>query len=218
MHKSTLITALAGLALAGAVTALAPRGAQDFQPLDPAAIAAGPSPVWDVLYARPFRLAESYRHNWRAERPEVHAGHLLVLSVDPAAFIPSQDYEPVLYVGEQTAERVNHGHLDGALVVIVPSPTDDEGWPTRELHSLPIFLGGTALPEEVDASRIATELSLTSAVPFADARLVQALANGGAPLDALDQVDLRQAAARLVLLYAPSERDLAEGLLVPYRR
>ena len=218
MHNSTLITALAGLALAGAVTALAPRVARDFQPLDPAAIAAGPSPVWDVLYARPFRLAQPYRHNWRVERPPVHAGHLLVLSVDPAAFVPSQDYEPVLYVGEQTAERVNHGHLDGALVVIVPSPADDQGWPTRELHRLPIFLGGTALPEEVDASRIARELSLTSAVPFADARLARALANGGAPLDVLDQVDLRQAAARLVLLYAPSERDLAQGLLVPYRR
>ncbi len=56
MHNSTLTTALAGLALAGAVTTLAPRVARDFQPLDPAAIAAEPSPVWDVLYARPFRL------------------------------------------------------------------------------------------------------------------------------------------------------------------
>ncbi len=55
-------------------------------------------------------------------------------------------------------------------------------------------------------------------MPFVNARLSQALANGGAPHDGLDQVDLRQAAARLVLRYAPSERDLAEGMLVPYRR
>ena len=218
MQKTTVITALAGLLLAGAVTALVPRGPQEFRRLDPAAIAAGPSAVWDVIYARPFRLGEPYRHNWRTERPEVHAGHLLVLAVDPAAFVPSEDYEPVLYVGDQTAERVNRGHLDGALVVIVPSSADGEGWPTRALDSLPIFLGGTALPEEVDASRVATELSQTSAIPFNNARMVQALANGGPPLDALDEVDLRQEAARLVLRYAPSEQDLARGMLVPYRR
>ncbi len=218
MQKSTLITACAGLLLAGAVTALVPRAPQDFERLDPAAIAAGPSPIWDVIYARPFRLAQPYRHNWRAERPPVHAGHLLVLAVDPTAFVPSQDYEPVLYVGDQTAERVNRGHPDGALVVIVPSPAGDDGWPTRNLAGLPIFLGGAALPEEVDASSIAAELSLTSAVPFAQARLAQALKNGGAPFDGLDQVDLQQAAATLVLRYAPSERDLAEGMLVPYRR
>lgn len=218
MQKSTLITALGGLALAGAVTALAPQATQDFERLDPAAIAAGPSPIWDVLYARPFRLGEPYRHNWRAERPEVHAGHILVLSVDPAAFVPTQDYEPVLCVGDQTAERVNRGHLDGALVVIVPSPVDAEGWPTRDLASLPIFLGGAALPEQVDAGWIATELSQTSAASFSSARLAPALANGGAPFDALDQVDLRQEAARLILRYAPSEQDLAQGMLVPYRR
>jgi hypothetical protein len=203
--------ALSGLALTTAVTALGPTPS-------PVREAPQAGAVWDVLYARPFRLAEPYTHNWRVERPAVSAGYLLVLSVDPQAVVPRQSLEPVLQVGEQTAERINGGHLDGALVVIVPSAAGPDGLPTLDLASAPIFMGSPALPEQVDAVHLTAELASTSAIAFAPARINQALARGGQVLDLADRVALGQEAARLVLGYAPSESDLANGLLVPYQR
>ncbi len=217
MRRSTTIAALCGFALAAAVTAVTP-GRPTAPELDPSAPQATANSVWDVLYARPFRLDEPYTHNWRAERPSVTTGHLLVLAVDPASVVPRQALEPVLQVGEQTAERVNRGHFDGALVVIVPSAPSDDGGPSLELNHAAIFLGTPALPEEVDAAHLEAELAGTSVTPFAASRVTSALARGGAILELPDRVALIQEAARLVLGYAPSEQDLADGLLVPYVR
>ena len=179
---------------------------------------AAPDAVWDVLAARPFRVAEPFTHWWRQERPQVTAGHLLVLAVDPQRFIPRQGFEPVLQVGDQTAERVNRGHLDGALVVVLPSEAGPDGWPLRDLAQAPMFLAAPALPETVDAAWLERELAATAAVPFARERIDLALASGGAPLDARDQLEVTWAAARWILEHAPSEQDLAEGLLVGAER
>lgn len=212
------LVALAGLALVAAVTAVS-SGPQDTPEPDPSVpTTADPDAVWDVLVARPFRVGEPFIHWWRAERPAVTAGHLLVLAVDPQKFVPRQELEPVLQVGEETAERVNAGHLDGTLVVIVPSPAGLDGWPTRDLTLDPIFLGTPALPERVDSAHLVKELVATTAMPFGAARIERALANGGAPLDARDRNELEQEAARLIQAYAPSEQDRAAGLLVPFER
>ncbi len=177
-----------------------------------------PDAVWDLLAARPFRVAEPFTDWWRKEHGNVRAGHILVLAVDPEAFVPRQTLEPVLQVGLQTAERMNDAHRDGILVVLVPSPAGPDGWPTRDLASDPIFLGSPALPEEVDAAHLEAELARTRVLPFGRARVEAALRNGGAALDARDRVDVVQAAARWIAAYAPSEAGRAASLLVPYKR
>jgi len=211
--KTPLHAALAGLALAaGAVAVSSSVPAPSAAP--PPAVAA-PDAVWDVLVARPFRLAEPYTHWWRSERPQVTAGHLLVLAVDPARFVPRETAEPVLMVGEQTAERINHGAGDGALVVLVPDTPGEDGWPMRDLATTPIFLGDPELPERVDAAWLAGQLASTTAIPFDAARIRRATDSS---LDLRDRDELERLAAQLILAYAPSERDRANGLLVPRDR
>jgi len=180
-----------------------------------------PQSVWGLAYARPFRVAEPFTHWWRAERPAVTTGYLVVLNADPDLLVPRETAEPVLYIGEQTGERVNKGHWDGALVAIVPSLPDAQGWPALDLSSVPIWFGSAELPERVDAVHIATELAAASAAGvtlFSDQRVATALQAGGTALDAADRTEVEQEAARLVLRFAPSEEDLARGLLVPRER
>ncbi len=216
--QRTFTAAVAALALTAAVTAVS-RGARTGpSPESVPEPAAASDAVWDVLAARPFRVAEPFTHWWRSERPQVSAGHILVLAVDPERFLPRQTLEPVLQIGDQTAERVNAGHIDGALVVLLPSGAGPEGWPLRDLALEPMFLASPALPESVDAAWLAQELGASTAVAFGRERIERALASGGAPLDARDQDEVLRAAARWVQSYAPSERDLAEGLLVPSGR
>lgn len=219
MKMNRAVTAaFAALALAAVVAAVS-RGARTGpSPETAPPPAAAPDAVWDVLAARPFRVSEPFTHWWRSERPQVSAGHILVLAVDPERFLPRQTLEPVLQVGEQTAERVNRGHLDGALVVVLPSEAGPDGWPVCDLALEPMFLASPALPESVDGAWLARELGATSAVPFDRGRIERALANGGVPLDAADQDEVLRAAALWVQSYAPGERDLAEGLLVPSGR
>lgn len=212
----TTLSLLAGALLAAGAVALGPSGRDPSGPVPPPA-GATTEGVWDLLHAQPFRLAEPVTHWWRAERPQYTAGHLLVLAVDRDVVFPRQVAEPVLYVGDQTAERVNAGHLDGALVVVVPSEAGPDGWPVRDLSTAPIWFGTPALPEQVDARTVAAELERAlgdGAIPFGMERVALAIATGGAGLDLADGMALRRRAARLVLRYAPSEDDLANGLLV----
>ena len=69
--------------------------------------------VRDVLFAQPYALDEAYTHAWRSEAPETAAGYLLVLEVDEAFTVPRDTLESVLYVGDQTAERINWGTGSG---------------------------------------------------------------------------------------------------------
>ena len=99
------LTLAAGALLIGAVTgALGPQEPQ-LREVSPKLRA---SPV-EVLEARSFVLDEPFVSWWRAERPTVRSGVLLVLRTDPELVRARQSAEPVLYVGDQTAERLNHG-------------------------------------------------------------------------------------------------------------
>lgn len=211
--KTPLHAALAGLALAAGAVAVSTTAPVPSAP--PAPAVAAPDAVWDVLVARPFRLDEPYTHWWRSERPQVSAGHLLVLAVDPARFVPRETAEPVLMVGDQTAERINHGAGDGALVVLVPDTRVEDGWPTRDLATTPIFLADPELPERVDGDWLAGQLASTTAIPFDAGRLQRAT---GPSLDLRDRGELERVAAELILAYAPSEADRANGLLIPQDR
>ena len=94
------------------------RGPEDPTEAPPAvAPGQGQRGVWDLLVAIPFRVDEPFTHWWRAERPEVQAGHLLVLAVDPIVVRPRQTAEP------KVAPMARVG---SPLVKILGLPVDSE--------------------------------------------------------------------------------------------
>ena len=149
------------------------------------------------------------------------AGYLLVLEVDPDFVAPRQLAEPVLYVGAETAERVNHGSPSGRAVVLVPAPRGADGLPALDLAHSPIYFGGARLPESVDLASARDELALAQQAglrPIAPERIATALSAGGGLLQLADKTALERHAAQLVLRLAPGEEDLARNLLVPLSR
>jgi len=79
-----------------------------------------PAPIKALIYARPFVLNEGFRYYWRQEKPMVSEGYLLVIEVDPDLVYPRQTAEPVLFVGDQTAMRLNVGYNSGRVIALVP--------------------------------------------------------------------------------------------------
>ena len=217
MKKSTLLLSLAATALiAGAVTGVGlPWMQEDGVPPDLPQQAVG---VRAVISARPYVLEEPYVHRWRAEAPETSAGYLLVLDVEEPFTIPRDSLESVLYVGGQTAERINWGTGSGRVVALCPSALNAAGEPSLELSSAPIFYGSPALPEEVDAAAIRQELNRAAAAGVGALPISDALETGGELIRFQDKTALVRHAATLVLEHSPAEADLAQGLLVPLLR
>ena len=178
------------------------------------ASAAVPGAGIAVLHAQTFHLAESYEHAWCAERPRVQSGWLLVLDVPPELARQRALATPVLQVGDRIPERINQGWPDGRLVVLVPGAVD--------LAAAPIFFGPAALPETIDARAASLERDRALAAGVTprpagelDAALSQGGSRGGPALVLPDHGALRRRAAELVLLHAPSEHELVEGILAP---
>lgn len=167
-----------------------------------------PSAVIDIVFARPFTLAKGYTYDWSKERPIVKSGILVVLKVNPDLVIPRNSAEPVLYAGNQTAQRLNHGHKSGHVIAIIPGEVD--------LTRVPIWFGSPELPERVSAQMIRSERALADAAkirPFA-AKKVRSVKKG--LLQASDLYSLlRDHAAELVLKYSPQEKKLAETWRLP---
>jgi hypothetical protein len=173
------------------------------------------SPVRDILFAQAFRLDKPYAHTWQKEQPSVSAGYLLVLAVDPEFVRPQQVAEPVLYVGNQTAERINAGDVSGRLVVLVPSSVNAQGEIALDLQAAPIWFGAPELPERIDAAQVSAELDAAlrkGAKPFPDQKVGAALRRGGKALRLPNREALEQRVARLLQEYSPNERDLIRGL------
>lgn len=162
-----------------------------------------PLAVKGVLSARPFTLTQGYEYDWRAERPVVTEGTMLVLDVDPAAVYPRQVAQPVLYVGNQTAERVNVGYVSGKVVVIVPGKVD--------LATAPIWFGTPMLPEKVDANVIKVERDKADKAGIKPIGKDKAVTTG-AKLTLADKAALLREAAVLVRTHAPDEVELADTL------
>lgn len=175
--------------------------AEDQAGQEPPTVPDTPAAVDAVVYARPFTLDESYAFEWQKESLDVTHGYLLVLKVKPELVFPRNALEPVLYVGDQTAERVNHGYPSGYVVAIVPGDVD--------LSKAMMWFGDPALPEHVDASiresqrEKAEDAGIES---FSEKQVKAALAKGGDTLKAADRDALQTAAARLIVQYAPSEK------------
>ncbi|CAB1078774.1 hypothetical protein D1AOALGA4SA_6505 [Olavius algarvensis Delta 1 endosymbiont] len=178
--------------------------------ISPAVVPSTPAAVEDILYACPFILEKGYAFEWRRERPILTKGSLLVLKVNPDLVYARQALEPVLYVGAQTAERVNNGYRSGYVIAIVPGHID--------LTTTPIWFGTPELPERVDDKIIQTELARAKAAaiePFSAERVAAALTRGVEPLKLTDRDALRPHFVRLLQKYAPDEKDLIDTFNVP---
>ncbi len=221
--KKTLfaLSAIGALALFGVAASEGKLGWQQ-RSVDPLPILPSTAQgVGGVLYAQPYVLDQAYTHSWRAERPLTNAGFLLVLEVDDAFTVPRNTEESVLYVGTEVAERINWGTGSGRVVALFPDAVQEGDVPALDLESTLIFYGSPALPEQVDASIVASELIAASAAgvkPFSRGEVQAALEAGGALKRFTDRTALERHAARLLLEYSPSEAELAEGLLVPLLR
>ena len=179
------------------------------------------SSVLEVLYARPFVLDRPYTHWYRLERPQVRAGWILVLRVDPELARPRQSADPVLYAGAQTLERWNTAQPDGFLVATLPAPLGSDGEPLNEWSTAPIWFGRPQLPERVDATRIAAELARARAQGIAalpESLIHEARAAAGPSLHLSSREELQPIIAELIERYSPSERECIDGLRVPVRR
>jgi hypothetical protein len=169
----------------------------------------------ELVLARPFTLQTPYEHEWRAERPEVAGGLLLVLKVDPAMVWPRQVAEPVLFVGGQTAERVNLGHRSGHVIAIVPAPVDARGRVTLDLSEAPIFFGAPALPEQIDAEAASAELAAAreAGLQPPSEKAVEAALTSQVRFPGRDELTLY--ASDLIESWSPDEKDLVAGLRAP---
>lgn len=212
----TLLAALLVLVLiGGAVVAVQggdEGGAPPPAPTEPGGVSA-------VIYARPFVLDQGFQHSWRAERPLVTTGWLLVLEVERDYVTPREMLEPVLYVGDEVAERVNRGWPSGRLVVIAPTLEGADGLPVGVNPRA--WFGPPELPERIDAAALVTELARADAAGIqagTSERFAAARERGGALLQLPDRLPLERLAAELVLELAPGEEELAHSLLVPLSR
>lgn len=174
-----------------------------------------PAGVTEVVLLRPFILETPFEFDWRLERPAVRSGWLVVLAVDPALVKPRQVAEPVLFVGAQTAERLNIGEGSGRVVALVPAPIGDDGQVRPLLADAPAFFGTAMLPEQVDDATVKREVAAAKAAGIATAgadRLAAARNRGGEPLQTADRASLLRVAADLVRRFAPDEGDRARLL------
>ncbi len=177
-----------------------------------------PAAVSKLVLAQQFTLAESYKFAWRREKPEVTSGWILVLKVDPELVRPQQTREPVLYVGDQTAERVNVGFKSGHVIAVVPTDLD--------LSKALIWFGAPDLPEDIDAEKIekARKAALRAKIqPFSADAIKSAKSEAAKRITArqrdkneaipyTDCDELRRSLAPLIRLYAPDEQSLCERL------
>mgnify|MGYP001044961618 FL=1 len=192
-----LNTTLAASVLAAAVVAAPPQ------------MPATPAPVQDIVFAQPFTLDQGEVSNWRAERPTITSGYILVLKVNPDLVYPRQSAEPVLYVGDTTAQRLNVGYRSGHVVAVVGA--DITGDDALDLSDVKIWFGTPELPERVDANRIAQESALADAAgvePFSARKIDDLLAQNDT-LSEASMAGILDDVASLIRRFSPQEEELA---------
>ncbi len=212
MRRQILFAVGACALAASAWTAL-----QDAEPAAPLTVTT-PATAWHLLEARPYVLDEAYTSYDRAETPEVRSGWALVLEVPPGYAGLRNGLMPVLYVGDQVAERWNSGEASNRVVVTVPCELDEAGEPGLGLEDALVWFGTPELPERVDAQRIAEERALALAAGVASlpvAEVSAARARGGDAVTLRDHSDLGRELAKWVDVYAPDEAEYAANLRAP---
>jgi len=196
-----LNTTLAATALAAAVVIAAPPQ-----------VPATPAAVQDIVFAQPFTLEKGEVSYWRAERPTIESGYILVLKVNPDLVYPRQSAEPVLYVGDTTAQRLNVGYRSGHVVAVVGA--EITGDKAMDLSKVKIWFGTPELPERVDANRIAQESALADAagIKAFDAEKIGNLLAQNDTLSERDMSGIHDDVAALIRRFSPQEENVAAAL------
>ena len=169
---------------------------------------ATPAPVKQILFAQPFTLETPFINTFSKEREKVSSGVLIVVEVDPALVIPRNTLEPVLYAGNVTVQRLNHGERSGRVIGIVPGSIN--------LATAPIWFGTPELPERVTQSTVQYERGLAEkagvrAFPSTRLSSIQRPVVAAKDLATL----LRTVAADLIYQYSPQEKELADSWRLP---
>jgi len=198
-----------GVVLAAFLLGLPVRGTCQLNALSTEVAApATPAAVKGILVAQPFTLTTPFDFVWIKEAPRISSGTLVVLEVDKALVVPRNTLEPVLFAGDSTVMRLNHGHLSGRVIGIVP--------PTVDLTTAPIWFGTPDLPERVTAETVAAERTKAEKIAIRPLSEAQLSAARRAPASAEDLATLlRTTGADLVLEFSPQEQSLAEIWRLP---
>lgn len=190
-------------AIAAALSGIPSPGASQAVTGDPDKVQVPPTPrsVQRILVAQPFTVQTPFVNDWSGEQREYTAGTLVVLEMDGAYLVPrNATLGPVLYAGDMPVQRLNHGHLSGRVIGIVPGTVD--------LTTVPLWFGS---PETALAERRRTEQATMTPLPADQIRAARRAPVRAGDLAAL----LRTTAAELVLRYSPQEKALAEMWRLP---
>jgi len=189
---------------------------------DPPQVPETPADVNKVLYVEPFVLEQGTEYVWCKEKPVIQAGYLLVLEVNPDLVYPRQTAEPVLYVGKQTAQRVNLGHESGRVIAIAPSTLDENGKLEVDLAKARIWFGTPELPELVTARRAAYEHNIAAKRGIqprgADEIAKAAGRTRGQATVLADGHALMRRAGEIVRRFSPQDKEIYEALLLPQNK
>lgn len=178
---------------------------------DPDKVPVPPTPrsAQRILVAQPFTVQAPFINDWSKERRPFTSGTLVVLEIDGAYLVPRNATSgPVLYAGDTPVLRLNHGHLSGRVIGIVPETVD--------LTTVPLWFGSPEVadaktPEIALAERRQTEQASMTPLPANQIRSATR-----APVTAKDLAELlRTTGAELVLQYSPQEKALAEIWRLP---
>lgn len=198
-------------AIAAALFAIPSLGSSQSLTRDPDKVPVPPTPrsVQRILVAQPFTVQTPFINDWSQERRQYTSGTLVVLEIDGAYLVPrNATLGPVLFAGDTPVQRLNHGHLSGRVIGIVPGTVD--------LTTVPLWFGSPELadaktPETALAERRKTEQASMTPLPADQIREARR-----APVSARDLAALlRTTAAELVLQYSPQEKALAEIWRLP---
>lgn len=203
----TVLAAAIAAALSGTPSPGAAQGVTG----DPDKVPLPPTPrsVQRILVAQPFTVKTPFINDWSRERREYTSGTLVVLEMDGAYLVPrNATAGPVLYAGDTPVQRLNHGHLSGRVIGIVPGTVD--------LTTVPLWF---ATPGIADAKTTETALAERRRTEQGSMKPLPADQIQGArraPASAEDLAALlRTVAAELVLQYSPQEKALVEIWRLP---
>jgi hypothetical protein len=171
-----------------------------------------PAPIRTVLAVQPFRVAVPWRHGWRADRPEVREGWIVVLEADPSLVRPRQTEQAVLMAGAMTLEVVHVAVESGTVVAILPR---EAGSDADAIDSLPFHLAMPALPESlaVEGAEARRAAAVAAGIgPRGSAELTRARGVGGPSIEVADREELDRAIGAILRRMVPAESARADEL------
>jgi hypothetical protein len=160
-----------------------------------------PSPVEQIIYARPFTVEDGYVNLWHKDKPVVSSGYVVVLRVGRDLAQPRAVATPLLYGGNGPIERIDNGRTGEYVVGLVPGEVDLAN--TLFWFGAPGYASEQGAGEIVEARWRAVEAGITSPPAEMIQRAVEA---GGDPLVAADKADLLQLLAPLVDRFTPKKQ------------